>query len=59
MKTALTLCNSLKRKCFGLLELNIEQNFIKYDYLKEIKDYIDRNIFMDKSKVREQYKKIK
>ena len=59
MKTTLVLCDFLKKKCYGLLELNIEQNFIKYDYLKEIKGYIDRNIYMDKNKIREQYKKIK
>lgn len=52
-KTSVILCEMLKTKCYNLLALNISQNFIKYDHIKEIEDYIDRNVFMEKSHIRE------
>lgn len=39
--------------------LDISQNFIKYDHVKEIEEYIKRNAFMDKSTVRDEFKTIK
>ena len=38
--------------------MRTDQNFIKYDQLKEIDGYIDRNIYLMKIKIKEDHRKL-
>lgn len=52
-RTSTVFCENLKGKCYNIIELKIEQNFIKYDHMKEIKEYIERNQFIRKNALKE------
>ena len=56
--TSNRICESLKRSCYNILDLRLDQNFIKYDQLKEIDGYIDRNIYLMKIKIKEDHRRL-